>query len=262
MRADAHYVDSLSASARVDRARDRARLAEGDDPAPRVLDDRRLLDQVTEGVAAIESAAAMLVADKSPLGRRVGLDLIRAQASRASWLMRAHALLGAADPDAVVRRRPLGALLADVRERAGVECRLNGFALEVRITDEAAALQFAEGAVSVGLTGAVMAQLGLANGADAGVIRIQAAVLRGELASIDVTQDAAPVAASASARFFDAAWTGRPGGWLAAVGAATARAGAERLGGTATVPPADGRGCTIRWTLPLGDAAAGDALRQ
>jgi hypothetical protein len=262
MRADAHYVDSLSTSPRGERARDHARQAGGDDPAPRVLDDRRLLDHVTEGVAAIESAAAMLAADKSPLGRRVGLDLVRAQASRTSWLMRAHALLGAADPDAVVRRRPLGALLADVRERAAVECRLNGFALEVHVTGEAAALQLAEGPVSVGLTGAVMAQLGLAAGSDGGVIQIQATVLRGELASIDVTQDAVPTPASVCARFFDAPWAGRPGGWLAGVGAATARAGAERLGGTAAVLPAGGHGCTIRWSLPLGDAAASDPLRQ
>lgn len=249
MRADAHYVDSLTGS-RAERGRD-GRNAAGDDfsrPAPL---DRRLFDHLSDEVAAIESAAAMLTNERSPLARRVGLDLIKAQSARAAWLLRACGLAAGTDADAVVRRRPLGAILAEVRERASVECRLVGVALEIEADSESAAADLPDTAAATGLTGAIMAQLGLLTGIEGAVIRVRVAAAPGDSAAltVDVVQDAAPLPASAQSRFFDAAWVTRPGGWVAATGAATARAAAERLGGTAAVTT-ERRGCTIRLTLP------------
>jgi hypothetical protein len=249
MRADAHYVDSLTGS-RAERARD-GRTGASDELSRVGTLDRRLFDHLADEVAAIESAAAMLTHERSPLARRVGLDLIKAQSARAAWLLRATALAAGTDADAVVRRRPLGAILADVRERAGVECRLVGVVLEVDAAPDATGVELPEMPTATGLTGAIMAQLGLLTGVEGALIRVRVAAAPGETSTltIDVVQDAAPLPASAQSRFFDASWVNRPGGWVAATGAATARAAAERLGGTAAVA-LERRSCVIRWTLP------------
>ena len=53
----------------------------------------RVMAQLGEEIAAIASAAAMLSPDAPALARRMGSDLIRAQAWRASWLLHASATL-------------------------------------------------------------------------------------------------------------------------------------------------------------------------
>jgi len=252
MRADAHYVDSLSGASRADRGRESGRANAGDPIARPGATNPRLLDQLSEDVAAIESAAALLTSDKSALMRRVGLDLIKAQATRASWLLRANALLAGGETDDNARRRPLGEILAQVRERAGVECRLMGVGLELHVTPEAARVPQPETTVVAGVTGLVLAQLGLCTGTEGALIRIQAGLNPGEIGaiSIDVSQDATPLPSGGLGRFFDADWVTRPGGWLAAVGAATARAAADRLDGSATVVTTERRGCKVNLGLP------------
>ena len=251
MRADAHYVDLLAGSPRSDRGRDAARAIAIDDLARTGASSRQLLDHLAEDVASIESAAALLAGDRSPLMRRVGLDLIKAQATRASWLLRANALLNSPDIDDLARRRPLGEILAQVRERLAVECRLMGVGLDVQITPDAAAVLQPEAAVSAGVSGAILAQLGLVASADQPVIRVRAALETGENRGVfvQVTQDSAPVPAGTVSRFFDIDWSSRPGGWLAAIGASTARAAAERLGGSA-VFTSERRGGNVNLALP------------
>lgn len=251
MRADAHYVDSLSAP-RADRARDGSRGTVMDEPARPAAHDRRLFDQLADDVAAIESAASLLAGERSPLARRVGLDLIKAQSARAAWLLRANAVMSAPELDAQARRRLLRDVIAQVRERAGVECRLLGVTLDADASDDAAVTLVSEAALSAGLTGAIIAQLGLLDGSEGAVVRVRAGVAPAEISaiSIEVTQDVAAIPAGSQARFFDAAWVTRPGGWLAAMGAATARIAAERMGGAVALVTTERRGCTIRLTLP------------
>ena len=146
--------------------------------------------------------------------------------------------------------RPVSTLLAEIRDRVAVECRLNGVGIEVQTSDEASAVVMPDAGVLVGVTGAVMAQLGLATGLDNVVIRLNGSIRHGESVVIDVMQEAVPVSAAAIERFFDGAWVTRPGGPLAATGASTAKLAAERQGGSAIVV-SDRRGCTIRLTLPL-----------
>jgi hypothetical protein len=50
-------------------------------------------------------------------------------------------------------------------------------------------------------------------------------------------------------RFFDAAYTDRSGGWLAALGADVAKVAARQHGGEAVLVTNDRRGSTIRLTL-------------
>ena len=249
MRADSHYVELLSTPAKSDRGRvDAATRVRDDQSSARIARDRRVFEQLAEDVNAIESASAMLSADPSPLARRVSLDLIKAQSGRAAWLLRAHALGASTDADSVARTRPIGAMLAHLRDRVGAECRLVGLSLHVA-TDDQTPVTLDESTLIVGLTGAVIALAGVAGSGEGGTIRVQPIVSAGELQAIEISEDAAPLAGSSLGRFFDANWTDRPGGWLAAMGASTARVAADRLGGTATVSPIERRGAVIKFVV-------------
>lgn len=249
MRADSHYVELLSTPAKTDRVRGSETARTRDDQSSaRLARDRRVFEQLAEDINAIESASAMLSADPSPLARRVSLDLIKAQAARAAWLLRAHALGASADADTAPRTRPIGALLAQLRDRVGAECRLVGLSLQVA-TDDQTPVTIDESTFMVGLAGAVIALAGVAAHGEGGAIRIQPVVADGELQAVEISEDAAPLAGASLGRFFDAAWTDRPGGWLAAMGASTARMAADRLGGTASVAPVDRRGAVIKFVV-------------
>lgn len=253
MRADAHYVDTLTGNpVRTERARESARQLAAEESPRGVAHDRRLFDQLAEDVGAIESAAALLAGEKSPLLRRVGLDLIKAQSARASWLLRAMALADAPDPDAHPRRRLLRDVLAQLRDRVVVECRLMGVGLDVDVSADSGVTLVPETLTSAAVTGAILAQLGLVDGQDAAHIRVRAHIAPTEVSavSLDISQDAAPVPSGFQARFFDSTWVTRPGGWLAAIGAATSRAAAERMGGGISLVQNERRGCVIRLILP------------
>jgi hypothetical protein len=245
MRADPHYVELLSTPAKSDRGRGDSLRARDDQAAARAARDRRLFEQLSEDIHAIESASAMLSADPSPLARRVSLDLIKAQSARAAWLLRAQGLSTAADHEPVSRTRPIGAVLAQLRDRVSAECRLVGLALQVA-TDDQTPVAMDDATLLLGLTGAVLALAAVAAPGEGGTIRVQPVVSAGELQAIEIVEDAVPLSGSGLQRFFDPSWTDRPGGWLAAMGASTARAAAERLGGTASVAALDRRGVTIK----------------
>ena len=249
MRADAHYVDSLTS--RESRGRDAA-LASRVAPADHATQtaDRRVFDQLAEDVAAIESAAAMLATDSSSLSRRVGLDLIKAQSARTAWFLRAMTLVSGVEPDTAPRRKPVATVLKDLHDRLATECRLVGVSLEIEPIEPADLFVWTDSSLTVGLTGGVLAQLGLVAGADQPVIRVRAIASRGELAAVEISQDAVALPAAQQARFFDSSWTGRPGGLVAALGAAALKAAAERLSGAVTLAGRDGRGLTIRWSWP------------
>jgi hypothetical protein len=106
-----------------------------------------------------------------------------------------------------------------------------------------------EEALMAGLTGAIVATLGLVEQVPgAGISLIASAASSGAI-SIDVAQESASVPAETASRFFDEAWTDRPGGWAATAGALAARAAARHHGGDAACLVRDRRGSTIRVTL-------------
>jgi hypothetical protein len=209
-----------------------------------------VLDHLAADVAAIEAAAAMLSADATPLARRVSLDLIKAQSARASWLLRAQALLAGPGAMRAARSHVIGDVLAGVRDRLAAECRLNGVGLQIT-SESRAAVTIDDTLLTVGVTGAVLSLAGLLTGLEGAVIRVDALVEvdgdEDDLQSIEVSQDAVAVPSSLKQRFFDADWVERPGGWLGAIGAATAEAAAVQLGGAINFSTGNRRGCTIRF---------------
>jgi hypothetical protein len=215
----------------------------------RIPRERRIFNHLIEEVTAIETAAAMLDGDPSPLTRRASLDLIKAQSARAAWLLRSQAIVAGAAPELSPRSRQVGVLLAELRDRLASECRLVGVGLQV-VCESTASVIVDDGALALGVTGVFVALLPLMAGAEHAVIRIEAVVEEGgdedDLQAIEISQDTVTLSSSARQRFFDADWQDRPGGWLAATGAAVVQATAERLGGRASLATGARRGCTIR----------------
>lgn len=241
MRADAHYVENLT-SRRGDRS-DRG-TADG----PRSLDTHRsdrLLEQLAEDLGTIETAATALAADGARMARRVNTDLIKSQVWRANWALRAHALLGGRHR-AKLRPRPLGFLLGQIRGGWSAECRLANVTLDVESSDWNAVVAVDEPSLIAGVSGAIIATLGLIGDTDEASLTLQAVASSGQLRSIDLIQTDILVTPSEGGRFFDPSWGDRPGGWLAGLGAAVAKAAAQQHGGDAVFLTGEEIGSTVR----------------
>jgi hypothetical protein len=254
MRADAHYVEQLT-SRTVERVGTGRELTVPG-PAPSDLPDgeptrARVMARLAEDLSTIASAAALLAADVSPMARRLNTDLIRAEAFRASWLLRAQGILDGTHRS-LARGHRLGRILEGLRQGLEPECRMAGIDLHLSATDWNATVAVDESALAAGLTGAIVATLGLVGRVDGVMLTLSAEALGGDLRAVEVAQDGVAVPPAASARFFDLAWTDRPGGWLSGVGAAVARAVAEQHGGHARLLAGDRRGTSVRMTFARG----------
>jgi hypothetical protein len=248
-RADLHYVDELTAR-RSDRWRAAASrdagTATADPPDARGARMDRAFAQLAEDLATIGSAAALVGGDASPMARRLNLDLVRSEAWRAGWLVRACSLLDRPRRGSL-KPRPLAAVLGAVRSGFAPECRLAGIDLRVQASDWNAIVSIDEPAVIAGLCGAIVATLGLVDQSEGAAIEINARALGGELRDIEVLQNDVAVVDDLAQRFFEPG-IDRPGGWVAEIGALTARAVAEQHGGTAEFEAAD-VGSTVRIRL-------------
>lgn len=252
MRADAHYVDQLM-SRRHDRVAETRMSGDLDAPAP-VRDpgrteplQARVLAKLAEDLATIGAAAALLAGDATPLARRLNTDLIRVETWRAAWLLRAQAVIDGSHRSQM-RSRRLGSILESLRQGFEPECRVSGITLQVEANDWNTPVLVDEPALVAGLTGAVLATLGLLGRLEGATIKIAVEAGSGEIGIVEVSQEEVSVPTGASLRFFDAAWTDRPGGWLAGMGALAARAAARLHGGNAVLLVADRRGTAIRMT--------------
>jgi hypothetical protein len=240
MRADAHYVDQLAT-----RRSEPARQAR---PAEATERPERLLSQLSDDLSTIHGALGMLDLEASPLARRVSLDLIKVQVWRAQWLLRATALVSGSLRGAL-RARPIGTLLTSLREGFAAEFRLAGQGLQVHASDWMAPVTVDEQALHAGIAGGIIATLGLVTQGEWAAVRVSVVESAGELRTVEITQEDVAVGDAITRRFFDGAWTDRPGGWAAAIGAAAARAAAQRHGGDATFHTGERRGSVIRLTF-------------
>jgi hypothetical protein len=256
MRADAHYVDQLTSrrSERVYTDYSRATGShDADAPEPALRDRRdvrerrgdKVLAQIAEEVAAIEAAAALLRSPASTAAHRVAIDLLQVHAKRAAWLAGANTLLDGA-PRGGLATRQIGALLMQVRDGVAAECRLAGVTLHFQADDWNVSIGVNEPEFLIGVSGAIRTTLAALADVDGGTIRVMLSVSGDALQAVDVAQDHTNWPVASNQRFFDLSWVDRPGGWVAALGAAAARALAQRDGGSAVFVPADRRGGTIR----------------
>jgi hypothetical protein len=251
MRADAHYVDQLTTSRPAEPARGGRRVQAPSDDLRREARDlrtERLLAQLGEDLATVESSVATLSSGASPTARRVMLDVLRVHTWRAAWLVRAQTLADTPGRGSV-RPRPIGGVLSRLREGFAAECRLNSLSLHVHVPDWNASVAIDEPELLVGLTGAIVATIGLLGDSDGATVKVTASASGGELRSVEVSQDEVVVPASVAGRFFDPVWAERPGGWVSGFGAWTARTVAERHGGEAALIAGDRRGSSLKLTF-------------
>ena len=238
MRADAHYVDQLT-SRRGERAGAEAPRVDNQTRAEGQRRGDRVLAELSADIATIYSSVELLTGETSPVARRVSLDLIRAHAWRAGWLFRAHQILdGAHRPH--VRPRPIGPILAQVRDGLAAECRLTGSTLTVQVADWNAVVDADEAGLVAGISGAVLATLGLAADGDGLTIRVTATIADGELRTVDITQDTVQVGTASP---------DRPSNWTASLGATVAKSVAHMCGGETAFLAGDRRGSTVRLTF-------------
>jgi hypothetical protein len=212
--------------------------------------DPRLLEALTEELAAIQSAAALLVVDNASMVQRVAVDLLRMQASRAAWLLRASVLVAGQGTVEVGLSRPIGAVLTAVADMFAPEARLRGVDVRVNAPGWNESLPIDDRVLVCGVTGGVIATLGLLDGVKGGVIGLSATRDPGRAISIQISQEAVGVPDAASSRFFDRGWVDRPGGWAAALGASVVKICAERHGGRASLMVRPVAGTSVELEFP------------
>jgi hypothetical protein len=208
----------------------------------------RLITQLSEALATIGSATTMLGGRGASMAQKVALDLVRAETWRAAWQLQAATILDGTH-DWQFRRCVLGATIARVCEGFAPESRLKGITLSPDVADWNLAAILDESAVVCAVTGAVIATAGLIDGAAATAISVAVTRADETRLTIDVAQDGTAPANSVDGRFFDEQWFERPGGWPAAIGAATALAVTRRHQGDAILLTREGRGSTVRLTF-------------
>ncbi len=211
------------------------------------FESTQLLTQLAQELAGIESAAAQLVGHPMPVTKRVSLDLVRAQTSRATWILQAADLLNRREPNET-RLARLGPMLERTRKTCLAESRLIGVAIEVCVPDWNVSAVIDEEALAAGLTGALVANLALLEQSEGAVINL---ILSGsdDVVSVDIAQESVAIPPDVAARFLDPGWPSRPGGWPAVVGVQAARTAALQHGGDVLFQARQGRGSTFRLLL-------------
>lgn len=243
-----HQVDDAAAELLAQAENTRGSMPDTRAGAGGLLAPWTLLTKIAEDLNSIESAASLLSSHSLPTSRRVTVDLIRAEAWRASWLIQAGALA-----DRSQRGEPrlsvLGTILERVREGFLPESRLSGVDVQVCVPDWNVSAVVDEHALIAGLAGGIIATLGLVEQTPGAVITLIASAAPGGTLGIDIAQDVATVPADVAGRLFDTSWTDRPGGWHAVLGAMTAKTVAQQHGGDAACLVRERRGSTLRLTL-------------
>jgi hypothetical protein len=244
-----HQVDEEEGAllARADnlRGRDDAALMS---PAPQRDSDGAPWPHLSETLSTIQSALGMLTSRGTAMSHKVALELLTAETRRAAWQVRAAEILEQR-PSSQLRRAVVGPLVTRVCEGFAAEARLKGIELMPEIPDWNVSAAIDEELFGCALSGAVLATMALVEQADRRTVAVAVRASADSSAGVDVTQNGTSLPGGGAGRFFDRSWIERPGGWSAALGAAVAKAVAERHGGDAILIAREGRGSTIRLTF-------------
>jgi len=235
MRADRHYVEELTSE---ELRRQRPPVV----PPPKTVESVRsvgsersadLYKSLLEEFTAIESARRLLADKATAIARRAALDLIEIHTSRATWLIEATRFVESETPRPS-RRQPLGALIDTLVEQFAPEGRLRGVTLRARVDDRSYGTRFDAQALSIGLTGAVVALLPFVDVEEEPALSIDASRSAGSL-TVHVVHRSTRLDVTSSERFFDRTWTMRPGGWPATLGMLALRRAVEHHSGHVSI---------------------------
>ena len=208
------------------------------------------LAELSRSFDAIGSCLHLLADRDTALRDRVALDLVRTEVHRAGRLVRCLTAL-AQDASLSETDVPLASTLEQAIEGFASERRLSGAVITVDAADGPHTLRADHDWLGVALAGAIGGMLALVHGAKSPAlsVRVSASGSRASL-MIEIAQHAVTVPAWALGRFFDPAWTDRPGGYQAAAELAAARKVAEWHRGGAEVLPGDRGGCRLVLLFP------------
>ena len=203
------------------------------------------LAELWHSCSAIGSCLHLLGERDTALRDRVALDLVRTEVHRATRLVRSLTAL-TSDITLSTVEVSLATALDQALESFAAERRLSGVAMTVERSEGPFALRADPDWLPAALSAAVGGMLALVQGArtPALAIRLSATASNASL-TIEISQQSVNVPVWALPKFFDTAWTDRPGGYQAGVEFAAARRLAERHGGGAEVVPAERGGCRL-----------------
>ena len=246
-----HQVDDVRAKALhdADNLRTAETPAEVATPASSELSSAGLAE-LAQSVGAIGSCLHLLADRETVLRDRVALDLLRTEVHRAGRLVKCLTVLGH-DPALSESDLSLATVLEQAVEGFAAERRLSGASVGVEIGDGPLDLRGDADWLSVGLSAALGGMLAMVHGTKAPAlsIRVSASGTRASL-MIEIAQQSVTVPAWALGRFFDQAWSDRPGGFQAAAELAATRKIAQLHRGGAEVLPGERGGCRLLLLLP------------
>jgi hypothetical protein len=183
----------------------------------------------------------------------VAASLVRVEAHRARWLAEAYSLLGA-DPAVVKRAVNPSSVIGRAVEGLEAEGRLSSVKLALTIDEPARALFADERLLSVALTGAAGAMLGLLQGAGEAVLKIRVSTHPAtRLLSIQFAEDLVAAPEPRPDPSGGNALPDWPGGHGAALGLAAAMRVMALHGGHVEIGPGPRGGCTMTLYLPAAD---------
>jgi ParB/RepB/Spo0J family partition protein len=198
-------------------------------------------------MTTIQTAMSLSTGDDA-VTRRVGFDLAQANACRATWMVDAQQLVEQG-PFRGTGSVAVATAIDQVRKALAPEFRLAGVAIHVTFADGVGSDTVDEQVLGIGLTGAIVALLPVVDLTDRPVIQIRSARQQSST-TVELSCTSVSMPKDWLRRLFDESWADRPGTWQALLGALSARAAAERLGGEVTTATPQNGGVAIKLRIP------------
>ena len=209
--------------------------------------------EIIDSLATIESCLNLLPDRDRPLRERVAVSLVRAEAHRARWLAEAYSLLGG-EPAVTRKGISPSSLIGRTLQGLEAEGRLSNVKLALTIDEPTRTLFADERLMSVALTGAAGAMLGLLQGAGEAVLKVRVSTHPAtRLLAIQFAQDLVAAPDARQPAKSGQALPDWPGGHGASLGLAVARRVMDLHGGQVEMSAGPRGGCIVTLTLPGGD---------
>jgi hypothetical protein len=208
------------------------------------------LKELQHGFSTIESCLHLLVDRDASLRDRVALDLIRTETHRARRLVQCLNTLAAA-PTLALAAQPLRVALDQALDAFGPERRLSGVQVRTDASDRNHPAAVDPEWFGVAISGLLGGLLTLVQHTRSPVVDARLSTAHsGASLVLELSQAVVTLPDWAIARFFDADWTDRPGGYQAAVELAAARRLIELHRGTVEIVAGERAGCRVITSVP------------